>query len=154
MARYRRKNSVFSFLIGGIIGGAAALVMAPASGTETRTNISNGVNSLLQKANVQKNNIIREAQTVAKQMVVKAEDIYKTSSDFAAGKYSISAEAIQLEIESIKKAINAAVDTYTATKAQAVISNPLANEVIVNEMHSDFEDESLPKQEGMGRRVE
>jgi gas vesicle protein len=154
--RKRRKNPIAALLVGGVIGGATALFMAPASGRETRNNLSNSVNRILYKANDQKKMIIRDAQKFARDIIYKAESVYNNSISFAGGQYTNSADAIELQIRSFKNAIDAAIDAYKHTRIRNRISDKtgLESEVIVNEMHTDFEDETLPKQEGMGRRQE
>jgi gas vesicle protein len=154
MGRYKsrnQRNQFMSFLVGGVIGSAAAIIFAPASGRETRNNISEGTNRFLIKANDQKNNLIREAQKVAGDVVGQAKNIYKDSIEFAAGRYNSSAHMIELEIQGIRRALKAAVAAYK-NKSNGGNPNPLANEVVVNEMFTDFENEKLPKSEGMGRR--
>jgi gas vesicle protein len=153
MARKKKNNPILPLLVGGVIGGAAALVMAPASGKETRENIVSGTNRLLYKANDQKNNLIRETQKFADSILRKAESIYNKSAAFAGGTYTYSADSIELQIRSFKNAIDAAVEAYKNTRTVKRESQ-FANEVIVNEMFTDFEDETLPKNEGMGRRQE
>jgi gas vesicle protein len=156
--RRRRKNPIAALLIGGVIGGATALFMAPASGRETRTILNTNINRILYRANDQKKMIIREAQKLARQVVGGAESIYNNSVSFAEGQYSNTADAIELQIRGFRNAIDAAIDAYKKTGSEMNIGRntgrktSLSSEVIVNEMISDFEDESLPKQEGMGRR--
>jgi gas vesicle protein len=155
MGRRRKNNPLVSLLIGGVIGGTAALVMAPASGRETRSSIGNGVNKVLFKANEQKNFLIRNAQKFANELMRRSTDIYNKSVGFAEGSYSNSADSIELEIRSFKNALNAAVEAYRNTKTGNKNNRPeFGDQVIVNEMFTDFEDETLPKQEGMGRRQE
>jgi gas vesicle protein len=155
MFKRRKKNPIVSLLIGGVIGGAAALFMAPASGRETRNSIGSGVNRMLYRANDQKNNMIRSAQRISNDILVKSAEIYNKSLGAAEGTFTASADSIELEIRSFKNAVNAAYDAYKKTKSGIITGETgLENEIIINQMHSDFEDETLPKQEGMGRRQE
>jgi gas vesicle protein len=157
MARRKKKNPYISMLIGGVIGGAAALIMAPASGRETRNSISTGANRILYRANEQKNMIIRDSRRFADDILRKAEGVYNRSVGYAEGTFSSSADAIDLQIRSFKNAVDAAIDAYRNTSSARPSRRKrtgLEDEVVVNEMFTDFEDETLPKQEGMGRRQE
>jgi gas vesicle protein len=90
MFKRRKKNPIVSLLLGGVIGGAAALVMAPTSGKETRNSIGSGVNKILYKANDQKNSLIRNAQRISNDIMDKSAEIYKKSR--TDGKKSIRTE--------------------------------------------------------------
>jgi gas vesicle protein len=149
----RKENNPFiPLLIGGVIGSAAALLMSPASGRENRTFLNNSINRILYRANERKNILIRDARQIAKNAVIKAEDIYNKSLSFAEGKYSTSAESMELEIRSLRNAITAAAEAY---KRNTTVGErrKLSKDVLVNENFTEFEDETLPKQEGMGRRT-
>jgi gas vesicle protein len=86
MFKRRKKNPIVSLLLGGVIGGAAALVMAPTSGKKTRSSIGSGVNKILYRANDQKNSLIRNAQKISSDILDKSAEIYQKSR--TAGKKS------------------------------------------------------------------
>jgi gas vesicle protein len=88
MFKGRKKNPIVSLLLGSVIGGAAALVMAPASGKKTRNSIGSGVNKLLDKANDQKNSLIRNAQRISGDILDKPAELYRKSR--TEGKKSIT----------------------------------------------------------------
>jgi gas vesicle protein len=87
MFKRKKKNPIISLLLGGVIGSAAALVMAPTSGKKTRNSIGSGVNKILYKANDQKNSLIRNAQKISSDILDKSAEIYK--KNMTAGKRSI-----------------------------------------------------------------
>jgi len=71
------------------------------------------------------------------------------SRKYAEGRYKISTERIEKEIASLRTALNAAIDAYKHSSLNKAEINFHKND---GKDYSTFEDESLPKREGMGRR--
>ncbi|MFO7447484.1 MAG: YtxH domain-containing protein [Ignavibacteriaceae bacterium] len=132
--------AIEGFIIGSILGGAIALLLAPKNGRETRHDI----NKYARFARLKRRTIISDARNYSGELLKKAEEILDKSKTFAAGKYNGSAEGFEKEIESLKAGFNRAVEAYKNYTPES--DGRMAEEIFV-----DF-DETLPKSEGMGRR--
>lgn len=149
MTNPRTTNPFISFLIGGVLGTAAALLFAPASGRESRNSISRKVDSILSGANEKKNSMIRRAQKFSDKIISSAENTYKRSAKLAEGRMNASGNPIFSEIIRLRDALSAAIDEYNKKDEP---ENEIKSEKPENEKYIIWEDETLPKQEGMKRR--
>lgn len=149
MSNYNKQSLSFtSFLIGGIIGGIAALLFVPKTGKSFRNEIKNKFDEYLNDIKKRSGKLIKNAKESAGSYVNKGEEILNLSRKFAEGKYKDSADVIEKEVSRLRTALNAAIDTYRHQNQKDEISIDKNN----GKNYSAFEDETLPKHEGMGRR--
>ncbi len=151
MTNLRSGNPFIPFLLGGVIGSTAALLFTPASGRENRDSLAGNVNRLLYRADEKRRLLIKRANKFSDNLISAAESIYNKSSALAAGKLNASNDSILLEIKSFRNAINAAIDTFNK-KHQIPADQKKAEKKDGDEKFKIFEDETLPKHEGMKRR--
>ena len=150
MSNYNKQSLSFtSFLIGGIIGGIAALLFTPKTGKNLRNDIKNKFDEYLNDIKKRSERLIKSARESSGSYVNKAEEILNLSRKFAEGKYKDSVDVIEKEISSLRTALNAAVDTY---RHQNLNKEKITIDKNNGRNYSAFEDETLPKHEGMGRR--
>ena len=141
------KFSVIGFLIGAAAGSVIALFYAPKRGKELRSDIKNETSQLLKKAAKRRDEIISKAKSVANTLNEKGEQLIATTKKFAEGKFPGTVETIEKEISNLKYAISTAIATY---RKGVSVGKPVEEEV--DDLFIDFEYETLPKFEGMGRR--
>ena len=150
MSNEQNKHTSFMSLFwGGLIGGIAAILFAPKSGKEIRSDIIDKFNGYLNYTKAKADKLVKDAKENADGYVKKAEEILNLSKKYAEGKYQISSEKIEKEILSLRTALNAAVDTY---KNGGRIGTDVDIDKSNGNNYSVIEDESLPKHEGMKRR--
>jgi len=142
-----KKISIVGFLIGAAAGSIIALLYAPKSGKELRSDIKNGTSDLLKKAAKRRDEIINKAKVVANTLNEKGEQLISSTKKFAEGRFPGTVETIEKEFSNLKFAINSAVTAY---RKSASVEKPVEEEV--DDLFIDFEHEVLPKFEGMGRR--
>ena len=143
-------NNFTSFILGGITGGILALLFAPCSGNELRQRINSGANDLVKSAKEKEEEIVNRAKKAADNLIIKAIQLAALTDKYASGALDIPAEKIELEIKSLKAAIDAAVKTYKGKNGNPS-EIPVNTETIEN-IFSDFDNVVLPKREGMKRR--
>lgn len=142
-------NSLTIFLFGGIAGALAAMLYTPRTGADLRRDISARFNEMMTRAREQRDRILDEAKTTSRDLMFRANNTFTKIKSYAEGRYTGSAEQLELEIKSLKNAINKAVDTYKNYGKETRTTDDM-----IKEIFAEYEDESLPKQEGMGRRME
>lgn len=149
MSNYNSKSLSFtSLILGGIIGGFTALLFTPKTGKSFRNDIKNKFDEYINDVKKRSDKLIKNAKNSAGNYANRAEEILNLSRNFAGGKYKDSVDLIEKEISSLRTALNAAVDTYRNQNHK--------DEIIIDKNngknYSAFDDETLPKHEGMGRR--
>jgi gas vesicle protein len=142
-------NYTKGFIAGGILGGAIALLTAPKKGSELRSDIKQKFGHSLKAASDISKKYVHQAKQFENDLVKKAENIYSLVKDYAEGKYNGNIEKFEDELKKLKKAFYAAADTYRHYGAQRP-----KTESIVEEIFSEYENEELPKTEGMHKRSE
>lgn len=106
----RTVNGVLiSFILGGAIGSAIALLYAPKSGKHLRNDISRKTNSLIKEGK----KITTETWDSAKE---KAENAINSANDFL----SSSADKIMLNTEKVRDALRSGVNAYNNEKNEKV----------------------------------
>ncbi len=137
-----------AFLVGGIIGSAATFLFTPFSGEELRNNIKNEIDSYIRNAKKRGEALVKDAKAASDDLVIKAEQLLALTQKYADGTYTGSIDKVEKEIKSIKAAFDAAFHQYKKD-----IRETVPTEQIVEDIFSNYEDELLPKQEGMRRRT-
>ncbi len=145
-----KTNQLVPFILGGITGGILALLFAPCSGKELRQRINSGANDLVKSAREKEEEIAGKAKKAADNLIVKAIQLAALTDKYASGVLDIPAEKIELEIKSLKAAIDAAVKTYKG-KNGSPDETSIKTDIIEN-VFSDYDNVVLPKREGMRRR--
>lgn len=102
MANIKQVNSIFlSFLFGGAVGGAIALLYAPKSGKQLRSDISKTTNELYEDGKKKTYESWNEAKAKAENIIDSANDVL-----------SSNVEKIVRKSENIKDALKSGVDAY------------------------------------------
>ena len=143
-------NQLGSFVLGGIAGGIIALLFTPCSGEELRHRINSGANDLIKSAKKKEEEIINKAKKTADDLIVKAIQVAALTDKYASGALDIPVEKIELEIKSLKAAVDAAVKTYKGKNGN---KSELSFETgAFKDIFSDYDNVIIPKREGMKRR--
>ncbi len=143
-------NNFTSFILGGIAGGIIALLFAPCSGEVLRQRINSSTNDIIKSAKKKEEDIILKARKTADDLIMKSIQLAALTDKYASGAIDIPAEKIELEIKSLKAAINAAVKTYRRKNGN---SSEIDDKIeTIENIFSDFDNVVLPKREGMKRR--
>lgn len=154
MENKKAQKIAAAFLFGAVIGGVIALLYAPKSGKEIREDISKDIDKYIRKAKEKKDILISKAKKLSNDMIDRTEKVYEDVRNFKEGKYAGTAEKIENEINRLKNAIKAAVESYQDTK-KARKFFPNEDKYYFTDFGDylfDEEEENLPKFEGMKRR--
>ncbi len=141
------KKIMESFLLGGILGSAITFLYTPYNGEELRDNIRIEFDKFIKRAQKKEEDLVNKAKITADDLVLKAERIFALSQKYAGGVFDGNLEKFEKEIKSLRAAFDAAFHEYKKTMKDAA-----PTEAIVADIFSDYEDEILPKREGMKRR--
>ena len=136
-----KNYSLVGFLIGFATGSVVSLLYAPQSGSQFRTNLRRDFPGFLKKADDIKQTLIGKAKSIASEISGRSDKLVKTTKEVAEGKYSGTVETVEKEFNSIKYAVDAAVNDY---KQSTFFSKSSTNQQ-VDDLFIDFEDEILPK---------
>lgn len=136
-----------AFLFGGILGSVFTFLYTPYNGEELRCNIRSEFDKFIKRAQQKEEDLVIKAKITADDLVLKAEQIRALAQKYAGGVFDGNLEKFEKEIKSLRAAFDAAFTEYKKSMKEA---SP--TEEIVADIFSDYEDESLPKREGMRRR--
>lgn len=145
----KKSGLLTAFILGGITGSVVTFLFTPYSGKDLRGKIEKEVNGSLKKAKQKEEEIINRAKAVADDIILKATQLVAFADKYA-GAVDSPAEKIDKEIKGIKAAIDAAIKSYH--KDNIEMEETRSTDDIVENIFSDYENESLPKHEGMRRR--
>jgi gas vesicle protein len=148
MADQESKFSLSAFLVGGILGASASLLLAPKSGRELRAKIKQQADEILGEAKLKVDNLINGSKSTGELLKRKAEDLIETVKQYANGKIEKPLSVIEKEIAGLKAAINAAKASYSITPETHKTNFERGNG---QPILSEFDDETLPKHIGMGK---
>ena len=143
----RLGSSLKGFLIGGAVGSVLTFLFTPKTGKELRHEIENGAKEYYDKAKVGGKKMAIDAKTILNEIIAKADQLRTLTKKYAEEAYSIPAQRIENEIKSLRNGLEAAIKAYNLTTNRTPETDKK-----VSEIFTEFEDESVPKFEGMGRR--
>ncbi len=141
------KGLLPAFLLGGLAGSIFTFLYTPCSGRELRQNIKNEIDNFVKKAQKKEEELITKAKATADELVLTAEQIAALAQKYSDGVYEVPLEKFENEIKSLRAAFDAALNEYKKSKKEAA-----PTEEIVSNIFSEYEDEKLPKHEGMRKR--
>jgi len=130
------------FIIGGAIGSILTFLFTPKTGEKLRKDIGAGAKDYIDKARVDGKRIIDDIVNYSKQL-------RSLTAKYAEAIYTGPSDQIELEIKSLRDALKASIEVYR-TKGETIRTPK--NDRLVNNISTEFEDETLPKFEGMKRR--
>jgi predicted nucleic acid-binding Zn-ribbon protein len=113
----------------------------------TRKDLKGDLTNLQRKAEEIKNRLISKAKSISTDLTERSQRFIESSKKFAEGKYAGTIESLEKEYFSIKHAINTAIDNYKRSSRKITSSQSEGDDLFI-----DFDDETLPKFVGMGRR--
>lgn len=129
-----------SLLIGGTIGGVMALLFAPKKGDEVRKDIKNNFDDIVNKTKDRSRELFSRSKNIIDDILKKSEELRSLSRKYAEGKYDGTVERIEHEINNLRTALFAAIDTYRNSRQRDKKSDEL-----VNNIYSEFENEKVSK---------
>jgi gas vesicle protein len=140
-------TSVKGFLIGGAVGSVITFLFTPKTGKELRKDIESGTKDYINKARTEGKKIVSSAKDIYNEILIKAEQLRTLTKKYAENTYTVPAKRIENEIISLRMAIKAVISVYNKTNGRT-----LETDKKVREIYSEFDNNLLPKFEGMGRR--
>lgn len=148
MRRRQKINyGIAGFIIGGTIGSALTFLFTPKTGREFREDFGSGFIDVKDKAVEGSKKIYNDAISYFNDVIRKADQLRALSAKYISGAYSVPKERIEIEMASLKRALTAAIEAYKNSPERSA-----HRDTMVSDIASEFEDESLPKFEGMGHR--
>jgi predicted nucleic acid-binding Zn-ribbon protein len=135
-----KKFGWIEFLTGFAAGSVVSILF-------TRKELKNDFAKLQRKAEEIKNQLINKAKSISSDLTERSQRFIESSKKFADGKYAGTIESLGKEYYSIKYAINTAIDNYSRSSRKITAAQSEEDDLFIN-----FEDETLPKFVGMGRR--
>ncbi len=142
-----KRLNITAFIIGGVLGASTVLAISPKGRKQITKDLRSKSERYLDKVKKSSNNLIRNSKTSAEILLRKAEDIMNTVQQYAVGTINKPVSLIENEITGLKAAISAAKTSFSL--------NPEIHEsdveVNMESLTSEYEDETLPKQLGMGK---
>lgn len=153
-------NLVVGVIIGSIAGGILAQILTPVSGRRVRREIKRGMNTYMHKAKTQSQKIIDDTKSVTSTWVDRAQDVFTQAKKYASGKIDVPRDTIENEITKLRNALAAAVEAYRNFERETEETPGVTGETrpssveVKDQLTAEYEDETLPKHESMGRRFE
>lgn len=111
----------------------------------TRKDLKHDFSNLQKKAEEIRTQLINKAKNISADLTERSRQFIESSKSFAEGKYAGTIESLEKEYYSIKYALNTAIENYRKSSKHIIRNTD-------DELFIDFEDETLPKFAGMGRR--
>lgn len=147
-SRLSKTGAIYTgILLGGAIGSLTAFLVAPKRGKELRSDIYNGVDHTLNATKEISKRIVTNAKDLANEVLSNANHLLDLTKRYTEGSYTGTIEAFQNEYTRIKNSINSAISVYNSYEDS---SKP--TEEIIEDIFSEYENDTDPKFEGMGRR--
>lgn len=150
-------NLITGVIIGSIAGGILAQILTPVSGRRVRREIKKGMNTYVNKAKVQSRKIIDETKSVTSDWVDRAQDVFTQAKKYASGKIDVPVDTVESEITKLRNALAAAIEAYRNFEnetGETAGETRRSSVEVKDQLTAEYEDETLPKRESMGRRYE
>ena len=147
MSNQDKNFSLTAFLVGGILGASAALLLTPRSGKELRTDIKHQTDDYLKEVKLRRDTLINRSKSTGELLRKKAEDLMESIKNYANGKIEKPLTVFEKEIAGLRSAINAARASYSSIPEIQGTRIEGDGQSIANE----YEDELMPKHLGMGK---
>ncbi len=125
-------------LIGGVIGGAAAFLLAPKRGKDVRENIKNSFDDIVNKTKEKSRQLFNQSMDIVDDIIKKSDELRTLVQKYKEGTYDEAIEKIESEINRLRKALFAAIETYKNSKHREKSSDEL-----VNNIYNEFENEVI-----------
>ncbi len=135
-----KKFGWIEFLTGFAAGSVVSILF-------TRKDLKGDLTNLQRKAEEIKNQLFTKAKSISMDLTERSQRFIESLKKFAEGKYAGTIESLEKEYYSIKYAINTATDNYRRSSGKITSAQSEEDDLFI-----DFEDETLPKFVGMGRR--
>ncbi|MCU7496403.1 MAG: YtxH domain-containing protein [Ignavibacteria bacterium] len=157
----RNKESlIVGVILGSIAGGVLAQILTPVSGRRVRREIKRGMKTYINKAKSQSQRIIDDTKTVTSSWIDRAQDVFTQAKKYASGRIDVPRDTIENEITKLRNALAAAVEAYKSYEKETEETAPPRGETrpssveVKDQLTAEYEDETLPKRESMGRRMD
>jgi gas vesicle protein len=156
-----KENLIVGVIVGSIAGGVLAQILTPVSGRRVRREIKRGMNTYMDKAKTQSRRLLDETKSVTSSWVDRAQDVFTQAKRYASGKVDVPRDTIENEISRLRDALAAAIDAYKNYEKETEATPPTAagetrpsSIEVKDQLTAEYENETLPKRESMGRRYE
>ena len=113
----------------------------------SRKDLKSDISNFQSKAEMIKNQLIGKAKSISSDLTDRSQKFIESTKKFAEGTYAGTIESLEKEYSSIRYAISTAIDNYR--RSSRIITEQQNSK---DEFFIDFDDETLPKFIGMGRR--
>jgi len=113
----------------------------------TRKDLKNDFTNLQRKTEEIKDQLLSKAKKISSDLVERSQRFIESAKNFADGKYAGTIESLEKEYYSIKYAINTAIGNYRKNSKKITTVQSEEDDLFI-----DFDDETMPKFVGMGRR--
>lgn len=107
----------------------------------------NDFSSLINKAEEIKNHLLNKAKNISWRLTERSRKFIDSTNKFTEGKYEGTLESLEKEYYSIKYAVNTAIENYRRNS-----KNFKTSQFDEEDLFIDFDEETLPKFVGMGKR--
>jgi gas vesicle protein len=126
-------------LIGGAIGSAAAFLFAPKRGKEVREDIKHNFDDMVNQTKEKGKRLFNKSLDVVDDIVKKSDELRSLIQEYKKGTFDGTIEKVENEINRLKTALYAAIDTYKNSRERDKSSDEL-----VNNIYNEFQNEAVP----------
>lgn len=157
---FKEKGSNFftNILVGTVIGGVLAFLFSPKKGEDLRNDLKEDLDNYLDKVKNIRDKFVDEAQKFSDDLYLKVEKFNSLIEKYSHDSFKEPKEKIEKEIESLKKAVKMALESYKENCNKPENSTEyMADDIFidfVNENLDDMDDDLMPKHESMHKRSE
>ena len=137
-----KKFGWVEFLAGFATGSVISVLVA----TKKETSVKEDFTDILKKSEEIKNLLLKKAKDIASEVTERSHRFIESAKKYSDGRYAGTIESLENEYYVLKYAINTAVDNYKR-KARHISYQESGDDLFI-----DFEDETVPKFVGMGKR--
>ncbi|RPI74413.1 MAG: hypothetical protein EHM47_03650 [Ignavibacteriales bacterium] len=135
-----KKFGWVEFLAGFAAGSLVSIILS-------RKDIKSDIINIQRRAEEIKTQLIGKAKSISLDLTERSQKFIESCKKFMEGKYAGTIDSLEKEYHSIKYAINSAIDNYRKNSKFITSSGNNGDDLYI-----DFDDETLPKFAGMGRR--